>query len=137
MSLSLACPSDAGEVRVKSPCMFKEYWGNPAATAKAFDDDGWFLTGDTGGLFLPRDGTGHSAAAATSSSSSSKAVGGGRAGGGQGGLELEEEEFSSNAGDVHTRGERPANWTASSSLRSAASLDSLSLSLSVSLSLSL
>ena len=35
-----------GEIQVKSPGVFLEYWQNPQATAKAFRD-GWFCTGDT------------------------------------------------------------------------------------------
>jgi len=31
---------------VRGVSMFKEYFGNPEANAKAFDDDGWFETGD-------------------------------------------------------------------------------------------
>lgn len=27
--------------------LFREYWGRPEATAAAFDDQGFFLTGDT------------------------------------------------------------------------------------------
>ncbi|BAZ16055.1 AMP-dependent synthetase and ligase [Calothrix sp. NIES-4071] len=34
-----------GEIQVKSPGVFLEYWQNPQATAKAFQD-GWFCTGD-------------------------------------------------------------------------------------------
>ncbi len=34
-----------GEIQVKSPGVFLEYWQNPAATATAFED-GWFRTGD-------------------------------------------------------------------------------------------
>ena len=30
---------------MRGPSVFKEYWGNPKATAEAFRD-GWFLTGD-------------------------------------------------------------------------------------------
>ena len=37
--------STPGELAVKSPTAFREYWGNPQSTAKAFAD-GWFLTGD-------------------------------------------------------------------------------------------
>jgi malonyl-CoA/methylmalonyl-CoA synthetase len=35
-----------GEIQVKSPGVFLEYWQNPQATEKAFRD-GWFCTGDT------------------------------------------------------------------------------------------
>lgn len=35
-----------GELRVKGPTVFKEYWKKPEATAKEFDEDGWFKTGD-------------------------------------------------------------------------------------------
>ena len=35
-----------GEIQVKGPCVFREYWGKPEATASAFTDDGWFITGD-------------------------------------------------------------------------------------------
>jgi malonyl-CoA/methylmalonyl-CoA synthetase len=41
------CPSPdtPGEIQVKGPGVFLEYWQNPAATAKAFQS-GWFCTGD-------------------------------------------------------------------------------------------
>ena len=35
-----------GEIQVKGPGVFKEYWGKPEATAKSFTQDGWFKTGD-------------------------------------------------------------------------------------------
>ncbi|OYE04269.1 acyl-CoA synthetase [Nostoc sp. 'Peltigera membranacea cyanobiont' 232] len=35
-----------GEIQVRGPGVFLEYWQNPEATAKAFQD-GWFCTGDT------------------------------------------------------------------------------------------
>jgi len=35
-----------GEILIKSPTVFKEYWGKPEATDEAFVD-GWFKTGDT------------------------------------------------------------------------------------------
>lgn len=34
-----------GEIWVKGPCVFREYWDNPGATADSFDGD-WFKTGD-------------------------------------------------------------------------------------------
>ncbi|KAJ3113934.1 Acyl-CoA synthetase member 3, mitochondrial [Phlyctochytrium bullatum] len=35
-----------GELQVKGPQVFKEYWGRPDATAETFTEDGWFKTGD-------------------------------------------------------------------------------------------
>ncbi|EAZ82665.1 acyl-CoA synthetase [Algoriphagus machipongonensis] len=37
---------DPGEIQIKGPSVFKEYWGKPEATAKSFTEDGWFKTGD-------------------------------------------------------------------------------------------
>jgi malonyl-CoA/methylmalonyl-CoA synthetase len=37
-----------GELRVRTPQMFSGYHGDAAATAASFDDEGRFLTGDTG-----------------------------------------------------------------------------------------
>lgn len=36
----------AGELLVRGPGVFQEYWDQPAATAAAFVDGGWFRTGD-------------------------------------------------------------------------------------------
>jgi len=36
----------AGELRVKGPNVSRGYWNNPAETAKAFDADGFYRTGD-------------------------------------------------------------------------------------------
>ncbi len=38
--------STAGEIQVKGPNVFNEYWNRPQATADAFTQDGWFRTGD-------------------------------------------------------------------------------------------
>lgn len=46
--------SDSGEVLVKGPSVFRGYLHKDAATAAAFDEDGWFKTGDLGSL--DRDG---------------------------------------------------------------------------------
>lgn len=35
-----------GEIQLRGPTIFKEYWRNAAATAKEFTPDGWFKTGD-------------------------------------------------------------------------------------------
>jgi malonyl-CoA/methylmalonyl-CoA synthetase len=39
-------PGTPGEIQVKGPGVFLEYWQNPEATTKAFQWDGWFCTGD-------------------------------------------------------------------------------------------
>jgi long-chain acyl-CoA synthetase len=41
--------AEDGELMVRGPMVFKEYWRNPAATAEAFTD-GWFHTGDLGSV---------------------------------------------------------------------------------------
>ena len=46
--------AESGEVQVKTPSMFKEYYKRPEASADAFSADGYFLTGDAG--FLDADG---------------------------------------------------------------------------------
>ena len=35
-----------GEIEVRGPQVFREYWRRPADTAAAFREDGWFRTGD-------------------------------------------------------------------------------------------
>jgi malonyl-CoA/methylmalonyl-CoA synthetase len=37
---------EAGQIQVRGPAVFKEYWRRPGATAEAFTADGWFRTGD-------------------------------------------------------------------------------------------
>jgi malonyl-CoA/methylmalonyl-CoA synthetase len=39
-------PGTPGEIEVRGPAVFAEYWGKPDATREAFRD-GWFRTGDT------------------------------------------------------------------------------------------
>jgi malonyl-CoA/methylmalonyl-CoA synthetase len=39
-------PGSPGEIQVKGPSVFREYWRRPADTVSAFTPDGWFRTGD-------------------------------------------------------------------------------------------
>jgi len=36
----------SGEIQIRSPSIFKEYWQKPKATQEAFTEEGWFITGD-------------------------------------------------------------------------------------------
>lgn len=43
-------PGRSGEIEIRSPGNFTGYWNNPAATAKAIGEDGFFRSGDIGRL---------------------------------------------------------------------------------------
>ena len=40
--------ADDGEILFKGPTLFHGYWNEPAKTAEAFTDDGWYRSGDIG-----------------------------------------------------------------------------------------
>ena len=45
---------ERGELQVRGPSMFREYWNKPEATAESFAEDGWFKTGDV--AYIDTDG---------------------------------------------------------------------------------
>ncbi|HET6551759.1 MAG TPA: feruloyl-CoA synthase [Solirubrobacter sp.] len=55
VDLKLAPVEDKLEIRVKGPNVTPGYVGDPVATAAAFDEDGWYRTGDAGRLEDPDD----------------------------------------------------------------------------------
>jgi long-chain acyl-CoA synthetase len=48
--VELRIAEDDGEILMRGPNVFKEYWGNPDATAETLDGDGWLHTGDIGSI---------------------------------------------------------------------------------------
>lgn len=46
MEITSGAKSVVGDLLVKGPSVFKEYFKNPEATRKEFTPDGWFITGD-------------------------------------------------------------------------------------------
>jgi long-chain acyl-CoA synthetase len=42
--------AEDGEIQFRGPTLFKGYWNNPEATAAAFTEDGWYMSGDLGAL---------------------------------------------------------------------------------------
>ncbi|KAH6919859.1 hypothetical protein HPB50_029153 [Hyalomma asiaticum] len=50
-------PLECGEICMRGPTTFKAYLDMPEATAKAFDEEGFFRTGDTG--YYTEDGHFH------------------------------------------------------------------------------
>ncbi len=53
--MDLKIEKTTGEILVKGDQVFKEYYKNKKATDEAFNDKGWFRTGDTG--YIDRDGS--------------------------------------------------------------------------------
>ena len=47
-------PGERGELQVRGPSMFREYWNKPEASADSFAKDGWFKTGDV--AYIDTDG---------------------------------------------------------------------------------
>lgn len=46
--------AESGEIQIRSPGLFKEYYRNPESTKESFTSDGWYHTGDAG--YLDTDG---------------------------------------------------------------------------------
>jgi len=53
--IKLAPSDERFEIRVKGPNITPGYWRDPEATAAAFDEDGYYCTGDAGALKDPDD----------------------------------------------------------------------------------
>ncbi len=46
--VELRTSEEDGEIQMKGPNVFREYWKNPDATRETFTEDGWLKTGDLG-----------------------------------------------------------------------------------------
>ena len=55
VEIKLAPVEDRFELRVRGPSVTPGYWRNAEATAAAFDDEGFFKSGDAGALLDPED----------------------------------------------------------------------------------
>ena len=55
VEVKLAPVDDRFELRVRGPNVTPGYWRDPTATAAAFDEEGFFKTGDAGSLLDPGD----------------------------------------------------------------------------------
>jgi feruloyl-CoA synthase len=55
VEIKFAPVEDRYELRVRGPNVTPGYWRNPEATAAAFDDEGFFMSGDAGALLDPDD----------------------------------------------------------------------------------
>ncbi len=55
VEIKLAPYEDRFELRVRGPNVTPGYWRDPAATAAAFDEEGFFKSGDAGSLLDPDD----------------------------------------------------------------------------------
>jgi acyl-CoA synthetase (AMP-forming)/AMP-acid ligase II len=47
-------PGEVGQIRVRGGCVMRRYWNAPELTEKAFDAEGWLVSGDLG--YLREDG---------------------------------------------------------------------------------
>lgn len=48
-------PGQVGQVRIRGGCVMRGYWNDAAATANAFDDEGYLISGDLGSITADGD----------------------------------------------------------------------------------